>query len=158
VSGRRIASKTLGAPIKAIAEVRSDSERAHEYLTDAWDKIVKRNPDPSGAYCDAIRAIEVVAKPVVLPNDSLATLGKIIRAIRDKPDKWRVVLDKATSTKVVDMADMVWKGQQDRHGTDEQAALNVSLAAADAAVYLAVALVRLFASGGFAQETSEADP
>jgi len=74
-------------------------------------------PDPSGAYREAVRAVEAVAKPVILPNNDRATLGQM---------------------------ESVWTGQLDRHGTDDETVpLNVSPAEADAAFSACLNLVRL---------------
>jgi hypothetical protein len=51
------------------------------YLATAWNRAYGRNPDPSGAYRDAIRAVEASAKPIILPADPVATLGKMIAAL-----------------------------------------------------------------------------
>lgn len=147
--GRQLSRRVIGPVREEIENLRTYSERAHHHLSRAWDRLVGRQPDPSTAYREAIRAIEVVAKPVVTPHDANATLGKVIRALRDKPDKWETVLDKSSPLQVADLADFIWRGQLDRHGTDDPSApLNVSQEEADAAVHLAVPLVRLFVSGG----------
>lgn len=149
---RHLVQRVVGPVGASIQALQSESERAHHHLSVAWQKLVGRNPDPSGAYREAIRAVEAVAKPVVTPKDPTATLGKIIAAIRDKPEKWKVSLNKASPLQVADMADLIWRGQQDRHGTDDpDAVLNVTQEEADAAVHLALALARLFASGGMSQ-------
>lgn len=146
---RHLAKRVVGPVRRAIDGIGSDSERAHHHLSTAWAKLVGRNPDPSAAYREAIRAVEAAAKPVVTPDDPGATLGKIVRAIRDKPEKWIVVLDKSTPEQIADMCDLIWKGQLDRHGTDEPGArLNVSQGEADAAVHIAISLARIFSSGG----------
>jgi len=148
-AGRQLSKRVIGPVRESIEELRTYSERAHHHLSRAWERLVGRQPDPSTAYREAIRAIEVVAKPVVTPHDENATLGKVIRALRDKPEKWETVLDKSSPLQVADLADLIWRGQLDRHGTDEPSApLNVSQEEADAAVHLAVPLVRLFVSGG----------
>jgi hypothetical protein len=144
----QLVRREIGPVNEAIADVRPVSQRAHAHLMQAWSKLMGRNPDPSTAYREAIRAVEVVAAPVVIPDDELATLGKIIRAMQDKPDKWTVDLVEATSGQVADMAAMIWQAQFDRHGThDENVPLNVSHEQADAAVHVAITLVRLFAGG-----------
>lgn len=144
-----LAKRVVGPVGDVVDEVRNHSERAHHHLSAAWEKLVGRNPDPSAAYKEAIRAVEAAAKPVVTPDDSEATLGKIVRALRDKPEKWTVVLDGASVEQVARMGEMIWKGQLDRHGTDDpEAPLNVSQDEADAAVHIAISLTRLFASGG----------
>ncbi len=144
----QLVRRAVGPLVEAIDDVRSMSERAHAHLMQAWSKLMGRNPDPSTAYREAIRAVEAVAGPVVTPNDSLVTLGKIITALRDKPEKWTVDLVEATPQQITEMAAMIWQSQFDRHGThDESVPLNVSQEQADAAVHVAIALVRLFAGG-----------
>lgn len=146
--GRQLAKRVIGPVRETIDSLRNDSERAHHHLSLAWQKLVGRSPDPSGAYREAIRGVEAAAKPVVTPNDPTATLGKIIRAVRDKPEKWVVVLDKSSPGQIADMADLIWRGQLDRHGTDDpDTPLNVTQEEADAAVHIAISLSRLFAGG-----------
>ena len=79
----------------------------------------EQRAEPRVAYSQAIKAIEVVARPIPSPSDASATLGKMIAAMRAKPDKWRVVLERSTPEDVATMMEMVWKGQEDRHGTDD---------------------------------------
>jgi hypothetical protein len=144
----RLMRRSLGPIIEAIGSIQPASERAHQHLVRAWTKLGRRDPDAPGAYREAVRAVEAVAKPVVLPNDNLATLGKAIRAIRDKPEKWTFVLGDPVN--VADVCDLLWTAQLDRHGTDDDSIpLDVSLEQADAAVHLAITLVRFFAGGLF---------
>jgi hypothetical protein len=143
---RQLTRRTLG-PVKAsIDEIRTDSQRAHEHLEMAWRRLVGRDPDPSSAYREAIRAVEAAAKPVVSPNNARATLGTIIADLRNKPSKWTVSLEAASVENVADLASMIWTSQLHRHGTDDETVpLSVSQEEADAAFYIAIGLVRLFA-------------
>lgn len=144
----QLGRRAIGPVAEAIEAVHTTSERAHAHLLAAWGKLMGRNPDPSSAYREAIRAVEVVAAPVVIPGDKQATLGKIIKALRDKPEKWEVDLSEGTTEQVTDMAAMIWQSQLDRHGThDGTVPLNVSQEQADAAVHIAIALTRMFAGG-----------
>jgi hypothetical protein len=144
----QLVRRTAGPIVESIEETGSLNDRAHKHLMVAWTKLMGRSPDPSRAYHEAVRAVEVVAAPVVTPDDPKATLGKIIRAINDKPEKWTVDLAEASPSQVADMAAMIWQAQFDRHGNpDEDVPLNVSQEQADAAVHVAIALVRLFAGG-----------
>lgn len=132
----------------ALLEVASLSERAGSHLNAAWRALMSNEPNPGVAYSQAIKAIEVVARPIVSPSDASATLGKMIAAIRAKPEKWQVVLEHSTSEEVAGMMAMVWKGQEDRHGTDDpNAPLEVDQEEADAAVHISIAVVRIFANG-----------
>ena len=120
--------------------------RAAEHLRNAWSKCFGRNPDPKGACREAVEAIEVAAKPVVIPNDPLATLGKMCSAIRLKPEKWVTdsEFDGSVET-ILGMMEMVWKGHL-RHG-DESVPSEVSQEAAEMTVQTAVLLVSWFRSG-----------
>jgi hypothetical protein len=141
----RLTRRALGPIREAIDATLPTSQRAHTHLTRAWSKLAGRDPDPSTAYREAIRAVECVAKPVVTPKDSQATLGKMIAAMRQAPQKWTFVLG-GDALPVADMAALVWKSQLDRHGTDDESVpLNVSQEEADAAVHVSIALVRIFA-------------
>lgn len=138
--------RAIGPVRDSIDSILPISERAHHHLTTAWSRLMGRDPDPSTAYREAIRAVEVVAKPVVTPKDSNATLGKMIRALEAKPEKWNYVLEGTTATDVADMAASIWTGQLDRHGTDDESEpLHVSQEQADAAFHVALALTRIFA-------------
>jgi hypothetical protein len=112
----------------------------------AWNKIAGRQPDPSGAYREAVRAVEAAAKPVVLPDAARATLGTMIAAMRDKPEKWTTSLGSVDDVR--NMMQLLWTNQSDRHGTDdEDAPMNVTPEEADGAVHLALTLTRFFAAG-----------
>ena len=124
----------------------TQSGRQAEHLRIAWGKCFGLHPDLNEACTEAVKAIEVAAKPVVTPDDPLATLGKMIGAIRLKPEKWETDsgFDGSVQT-VLAMMDMVWKGQL-RHG-DEDAPLEVSQEAAEMTVHTVVLLVSWFRSG-----------
>jgi hypothetical protein len=145
---RSLTKRTLGPVGDVIDQLRPVSERAHAHLTISWSKLAGRNPDPSASYREAVKAIEAVAKPAVLPNDDLATLGKVIGELRANPSRWQFVLEPDGAGGIADMCDLVWKGQLDRHGTDNaDAPLQVSQREADAAFHIALCLVRIFAGG-----------
>ncbi|MXZ94965.1 MAG: hypothetical protein F4Y99_03455 [Acidimicrobiaceae bacterium] len=120
--------------------------RQAEHLQIAWAKCFGLHPDLNEACTEAVKAIEVAAKPVVTPDDPLATLGKMCGAIRDKPEKWETDsgFDGSVQTMLA-MMDLVWKGQL-RHG-DEDAPLEASQEAAEMTVQTAVLLVSWFRSG-----------
>src|SRR5207248_1978772 len=102
----------------------SPSGRAAEHLRSAWANTYGRDPSPSKAYGDAVRAVEAAAKPVISPKNSRTTLGTLIRDIRAKPGKWTVTLVKGAGSAavgvLVEMMDLLWQGQHDRHGTSDE--------------------------------------
>ena len=135
----------------AKAEMAEQSNAA-AHLHRAWHRIYGRSPDPGGAYREAIRAVEAAVKPVIGPNDSVFTLGKGIASMKDKPEKWKAILDGtgdgAGMGHVIGMCQALWTSQLDRHGTDDESVpLDVSAEEAEAAVVLAVTLVHWFRSG-----------
>jgi hypothetical protein len=136
-------SRRAVGPVREVIGALPPASRAHRHLVTAWNKLSGRTPDPSGAYREAVRAVEAAAKPVVTPKDQLASLGKMIAAMRDKPEKWETTL--GTVDDVRRLMESVWIGQLDRHGTDDESVpLNVSPQQADAAVHTCLTLVRLF--------------
>ncbi|MFJ4469184.1 hypothetical protein ACIP2X_17055 [Streptomyces sp. NPDC089424] len=120
--------------------------RAGRLLADAWKHAFSMNRDPSAAYRYAVRAVEAAAAPVISPKDSIPTLGKMITAFRDKPEKWNFAfkVDSAADPKQVllGMMQILWTNEYTRHvDPDIQAPLHVSQAEAESAVVLALTLV-----------------
>jgi hypothetical protein len=122
------------------------------HLRRAWHRVYGRSPDAGGAYREAVRAVEAAGKPVVSPNNPLTTVGTMLADLRNKPEKWELVLNEAGKAPGVDlliaMMQGLWKSQFDRHGTDDESVpLDVSPQEAEAAVHLAVTLVHWFRTG-----------
>jgi hypothetical protein len=142
----RLTRRAVGPVVEVLEQTATEATRAHMHLSEAWSKLMGREPDPSGAYREAVRAVEAVAKPVILPDNDRATLGQMIAAMREKPEKWTTTI--GTVDDVRAQMEAVWTGQLDRHGTDDEAVpLNVSQAEADAAFSTCLNLVRLYAGG-----------
>lgn len=142
----RLTRRAVGPVIEVLGQTATEATRAHSHLSAAWSRLMGRNPDPSSAYREAVKAVEAVAKPVVLPRDDRATMGLMIAALRDKPEKWSVTLGSVDDLR--SQMEAVWTGQLDRHGTDdEDAPLNVSQEEADAAFSICLNLVRQFVGG-----------
>ena len=79
---------------------------------------VLAEPGSFWSYREAVRAVEAAAKPVVLPQNDRATLGTMIAALRDKPDKWETRI--GTIDDVRRQMELLWTNQLDRHGTDDE--------------------------------------
>jgi hypothetical protein len=139
----RLRRRVVGPVTEAIEEIGSVSERAGEHLREARTQLLGVHPDPSAAYQSAVNAVEVAAKPVVSPNNQSTTLGTIVRDMRAKPDKWEFELGGIQV--VIDTIGALWEAQL-RHG-DEAAPVSETQEEADAAVHLAITLVRWFTSG-----------
>ncbi len=128
---------------KAAREEMAYPGRAASYLRRAWNGAYGRTPNPSAAYRESVRAVEAAAHLLVTPDDPLPTLGKMISALGDKPEKWTTVIGDVET--VLKMMRAIWQAQNDRHGSaDETKPLSVSQPEAEAAVQFAVTLVQIF--------------
>lgn len=114
-------------------------DEAATQLAEAWAKAFGRTVDPSDAWDHAIKAVEVVLIPVVLPKNPKATLGSVIATLTPGSN-WKMILPTNTLNFEVDylvsLLRMMWPNP-DRHGaatpghtpTIEEARAVVSLAA-----------------------------
>jgi hypothetical protein len=138
-----LARRDLAAARDAITEIRDAAARPGRFLTAAWTRIATQDPDPNGAYDNAIKAVEAAAQPVVSPKNQRATLGTMLKDMKQKPTKWAFALGSDVAV-VISMGETLWTNHF-RHGT--QAREDHTLEEADAAVHLAIPLVRYFTGG-----------
>lgn len=97
------------------------ADEASAQLQEAWGKVYGLTPDPSDAWDHAIKAVEVLLHPIVSPDDGDPTLGKMLRNLKAKPEKW--ILTLTSSSKKVGavealtvMLGLMWTNP-DRHGS-----------------------------------------
>lgn len=139
-------------PQEAIAALKTALDgtgKASQHLALAWRELYGRDPNPSSAYREAVRAVEVYACPAILPTNPKATLGTVLSAMRDAPGKLITVFKEQTgSGTAVAMMNLLWRAQHDRHGdADESVPLHVSEEEARAAVHLAILIVTWWHQG-----------
>jgi hypothetical protein len=138
---RRIAAHTEEMFRHAADQAGGDAGR---YLTQAWEKAFSVRNDPTTAYGDAVRAVEAVACPKVLPNDTVPTLGKVIAHLKQAPDKWEVrIPGKDAMGSLVAMLELLWTGHVSRHAGSPQSR-DHSAIEAEAALMLAATLTHWF--------------
>ncbi|MHB1808128.1 MAG: hypothetical protein ACYCU0_02385 [Solirubrobacteraceae bacterium] len=153
----RLERRTVPAAAAAARAQTSQPGNASTHLDKAWSAAFGREPNPSTAYSESVKAVEAAAIPVVLPNDQLATLGKVVGELRANPQKYTVVFSRGASPAkgttvsplevVIALADSLWSNQTDRHAAgDQQPAVPVTQAQAELAVNMAVTLVHAFRS------------
>jgi hypothetical protein len=124
---------------------------AGERLIAAWNSIYALKPDPSGAYRDAIRAIEAVANPFFFPGAAAPTLGQVIRYLEKHSSDYEMVIADKTSqpadvSAILAMMRLVWEGHRDRHEGGRTSA-PITSESAEAAVSVAITLVQLLSTG-----------
>jgi hypothetical protein len=121
------------------------------HLASAWSAVYGRSPSPSEGYREAVRAVEAAAAPTISPANAMAHLGSMLADLRNKPEKWKTVLNPSAPVNdvvaITAMIELLWKAQLDRHGSpDADAQLHVTQPEAEAALHIAAALVHLFSS------------
>lgn len=135
--------------VDAVEGVVTAAGHASGLLRQAWDMAFGATKNPSHAYFDAVKAVEVLSCPLFSPNDREPTLGKDINVLRNKPESFSFVMTGSKRStpveKLLSMMELLWHSQTDRHGRGDYQ--DVSEAEAQAAVLLASTLV-----GWFSQE------
>jgi len=131
--------------VDALQKALDQPTRAGEHLALAWRQLYGRPPNPSSAYREAVKAVEVLACAALIPNDPLGTLGKVVAVLKSAPQKLQTVFTgvKADGARTAfEMMRLLWHAQHDRHGdADPAAPMHVSHEEAQGAVHLAVLLV-----------------
>lgn len=132
------------------------SGSAGRILARAWSHVHGLEPNDSGAYADAVRAVETAAIAVVQPSHGTATLGTVIGQMRADGD-WRPPLRKPkdfdSAQLLLNLLQTLWHGHRDRHGSVDYS--DVTHAEARSAVTLAATLVDWFASAAIARRTPD---
>jgi hypothetical protein len=154
--GRSLERRTsLVASAQAITAVDAAEEAgfpvAGRRLVEAWNSIYALKPDASGAYRDAIRAVEAVANPFFLPDAPAPTLGQVIRHLQAHGSDYVMVIagktgEPADVSGIIGMMRLLWDGHRDRHEGGCTSA-SITSESAEAAVALAVGLVQLLSTG-----------
>lgn len=139
----------------ALDETMALSGHAGRRLAEAFGAAFGVSPNPSLAYSLAVKAVEDAAVPLICPNDSNATLGKINSQLRNTGG-WSLPLQRedeyaTTSATLLSMMKMLWAGQADRHGGHHDPNLAITQEAAEAGVMTAATLVQWFTSGAVAR-------
>lgn len=120
----RLRRRVSPATSEAVRRSTSTAGSASEHLDQAWQHAYGRDPDPSRAYAEAVRAVEAASIPVVTPNDPQAILGRVIGTLRSNPGKWRLSVSRparltggtmdSVEVLIANM-DLLWHNQTDRH-------------------------------------------
>lgn len=143
---------------QAAESVAASTGTAGALLSRAWAGVHGFEPSDSGAYADAVRAVEIAAIAVVQPSNDHATLGTVIGQMRADGD-WTLPLrerkENPSSAMLLNLAAGLWLGHRDRHGSPDYS--DVTHEEARVAVVMAVTLVDWFSSGAVARR-AKSDP
>ena len=139
----------LGVQVGA-GSVIERAGRAGKHLAKAWENLYGIQHNISEAYRLAILAVEDAAIPRISPYNGRATLGTVLRDLESQGG-WSLPMtrehEKAPSKDVlIGMIRLLWHGQHDRHGGQEEQE-PVSKQEAIVAIGLATTLVHWFDAG-----------
>jgi hypothetical protein len=154
--GRSLQRRVPEATLEAFEAAAQPGTEAARHLAAAWQATYGRDPSASVAYREAIRAVEAVVIPAVEPKNTKATLGTVLRTLRDQAASWELAilgLDRKPRDifPLLSMLELLWQGQSDRHAPITP----VPLDAAMMAVHLATTLVQWFDSGSVRQRRTQ---
>jgi len=120
------------------------ADAASEELVEAWSNAYGRHPNASDAWDHAIKAVELVLIPIVVPNQRQSQIGHVIGQLDKQGQLWEFVLpgpnDDHNIGQFVGMLRLLWPNP-DRHGDPQQRRMP-TLEEARAVVQLAVTIVQ----------------
>ena len=125
------------------------------HLRAAWAAAYGRHPDPNKAYDEAVRAVEAAAIPVVLPDGSRETLGKVLAHFRQAAGKWELAIEGPSAGAVeplIGLIKLLWEGHQRHPGSPTSRSHRQD--EAEMAVHVATTLVQSFESGWVRRRSS----
>lgn len=127
---------------------------AATFLRQALRHAYGLEPNPGAAYGDAVKAVEHLTGPLILPNNTSPSLGQATSHLEQAHDKWRFAL---TGNDGDDSPDPVTKlmrrlvgGQVSRHAGGAHNR-DQTQQEAEAAVQIAVLLVQLLSTGALSR-------
>jgi hypothetical protein len=142
---RRVPASAKAAADRATSGPASYSRE----LKEAWSRIFGRNPDPSDAWDHAIKALEELLIPIVVPGKPKSNLGTVAGELTNSSHKWHFTLDSNGSRNAAetlsDMLRFIWPNP-DRHGGGADRR-TPSQEEAQSAVHLSIAIVEMCRDG-----------
>lgn len=133
----------------AMESATASSATVSNEIREAWNQAFGRTPDPSDAWDHAIKAVEEVLIPIVLPKVPKPNLGGVAGELEASSTKWRLQLASSGKSNAGDtlssMLRLIWPNP-DRHGGG-QARRTPSQGEAESAVHLAIAIIEMCRDG-----------
>jgi hypothetical protein len=129
----------------AYEAVVSTDDAASAQLAEAWARAYDRETNPSDAWDHAIKAVEAILIPIVVPNQDQPQIGHVVGTLASQGHLWRLGLPGADGTHsvapLVEMLRLLWPNTDRHHGSPKDNR-EPTLAEAQAAVHLAVTIVQ----------------
>ncbi len=135
--------------IVAMDDLATQTGDASKYMRLAWNEAFGRNPNPSSAYSNVVKAVEAATWGTVTPNNSRATLGTIIGELKNNPENYKISIKEDSQYKgiktITQDLSLIWRGQTDRHGTSNPVAPTQE--AAEQAIFSGLSTCQQFTRG-----------
>ncbi len=129
---------------KAYSAATAVGDSVTDELREAWEAAFGRNPDSSDAWDHAIKAVEDLLIPIVVPKVNKANLGTVAGELKNNPTRWDFGLPanvgRTNGETLEGMIRHMWPNP-DRHGG--AAKRTPSQSEAESVVHLAVLIVAL---------------
>jgi len=137
-------------------ETIQNSGSAGMLLKQAWDDVYSVNPKPSDAYFKAIKAVEQISIPKVIPKQNMPNLSLVANQMEQDGD-WYLssgveITGQESNQIVVSLIRYLWHGHHNRHAGTTAEHNEISQMEAETAVSVAVTLVDWFARGLVARQ------
>ena len=115
----------------------SPEDSASEEMRIAWANVYGRHPNPSDAWDHAIKAVEEIYRPLVVPKQTKGTLSDVVGQLKNTPHVWHFELGRIEALEAA--MRLMWPNP-DRHGGGDKRV--PTMQEAEAVVQLAVMLVQ----------------
>lgn len=135
----------------AMKAADKQKQGASAHLSRAFAAAYGINPNPSAAYSESVKAVEAVANPQFLPKSPEPTLGAVRSTLDQGRNKYEMAVqdrtgNPATIDAAVELLNLLWHGQRDRHAGGPTSR-PVTQEAAETAVHTAALLVHWITKG-----------
>ncbi|WP_422734465.1 hypothetical protein ACN26Y_06470 [Micromonospora sp. WMMD558] len=140
------------AATQAFEQATDPDDLASAELGQAWSRAFGRDADASDAWDHAIKAVEAILAPIVVPAQDKPQIGHVLGQLRSQSDRWRLAVPGPEQNHSIDplvtMLQTIWPNP-DRHAAGNPR--TPSLAEAQAVLHLAVTIVQWGRSGAIAR-------
>jgi hypothetical protein len=148
--GRSLQRRVDEAAQIAANDAMSAEDTAAAELSKSWSAAFGRHPNPSDAWDHAIKAVEAVLIPAVVPRQEKPQLGHVIGGLRSQPESWQFILPGPDGTHnvqpLIAALNAIWPNP-DRHANSN--AQEPSAVEAECALHTAVLIVQWSRHPGF---------